>query len=220
MENLIKNIVAELLWETQAIKISVDEPFKLVSGNYSPIYINCRSLISNPVAMDLITASIHWWCVHHKIDFDVLAGGETAGIPFTAYVAQKLSKPMVYVRKKPKGHGMDSSVEGSLEKGQKVLLIEDLITDGGSKESFISGLRNDGAVVTDCMVIFDREQGGEAFLKDLGVNLHALCTMSSAIQSGIDTKIISDKHEIEIQEYISNPKKWHSSKGIDFIESK
>lgn len=205
MENIIKNMVAQLLWKTQAVKISVDEPFKLVSGNYSPIYINCRSLISSPVAMDLISAAVHWWCDNFKIKTDVIAGGETAGIPFAAYVAQKLSKPMVYVRKQPKGHGLGSSVEGSIQKGQKVLLIEDLITDGGSKENFIAGLRNDGAEVTDCMVIFDREQGGEAFLKNLGVTLHALCTMSSVIQAGLDKKIISNEDKEEIQEYLSTP---------------
>jgi len=132
MENLIKNIITRLLLETQAAKISVDKPFQLVSGNYSPIYINCRILISNAAAMDLITACIHWLYVGYNINADIIAGGETAGIPFASFVAQRLSKPMIYVRKKPKGYGMGSSVEGSIEKGQRVLLVEDLITDGGS----------------------------------------------------------------------------------------
>lgn len=218
MENLITNIVAKLLWETQAVKISVATPFRLVSGNYSPIYINCRSLISNPVAMDLISAAIHWWYVNHKIEADVVAGGETAGIPFAAYVAQRLAKPMVYVRKKSKGYGLGSSVEGSLTKGQRVLLVEDLITDGGSKEAFILGLRNSGAVVKDCIVVFDREQGGRDFLKNLGVTLHTLCTMGNAIQAGIQAKIISSSQKKEIYDYIRNPKRWHDKRGITFKE--
>lgn len=216
MKNLIKNIVARVLWETQAVKISVDKPFLLVSGNYSPIYINCRGLISNPVAIDLISAFIHWWCVNHNIDVDIIAGGETAGIPFAAFVAQRLSKPMVYVRKKPKGHGMGSSVEGSVDKGQRVLLIEDLITDGGSKEGFILGLRDAGATVEHCIVVFDRQQGGEDFLKELGVNLHALCTMDVVLKSIIESGSISEDQEKEIQQYLIDQESWHKKRGLEY----
>lgn len=210
MEELIKNVMAQLLWETQAVKVSVNKPFKLVSGNYSPIYINCRSLISNPVAMDLIAAAIHWWYVNHKIEADVIAGGETAGIPFAAYVAQRLAKPMVYVRKQPKGHGLGSAVEGSLQKGQRVLLVEDLITDGGSKEIFILGLRNAGAIVKDCLVVFDREQGGKNYLKKLDVNLHALCTIKELLSFGIKLGLLNKKNLLQVQKYIKDPEKWNA----------
>lgn len=216
MDELIKNIVAQLLWETKAIKISVDKPFKLVSGNYSPIYINCRSLISNPVAMDLIASAIHWWYVNHKIDADVIAGGETAGIPFAAYVAQRLAKPMVYVRKQPKGHGLGSAVEGSIRKGQRVLLVEDLITDGGSKEVFINGLRNAGALVKDCIVVFDREQGGEKFLKKMGVSLHSLCTMHIVLKSIWASGSINRDDYKEIQQYLNNPLLWHKRRDLEY----
>lgn len=217
MEDLIKNIIANLLWETKAVKISVEQPFKLVSGNYSPIYINCRSLISNPVAMDLICAAIHWWYVDKKVKADVIAGGETAGIPFAAYVAQRLAKPMVYVRKQPKGHGMGSAVEGTIDKGQRILLVEDLITDGGSKESFILGLRNAGAVVTDCLVVFDREQGGKNFLEKMGVKLHALCTMAIIMKSLSQVGVISMGQKKELQLYLKNPELWHKRKNLKFI---
>lgn len=214
MENLIKDIVARLLWETQAVRISTEEPFKLVSGNYSPIYINCRNLISNEVAMDLITASIHWWSVNHNLAVDVIAGGETAGIPFAAFVAQRLSKPMVYVRKRPKGYGMSSPVEGLIEKGQRVLLVEDLITDGGSKEGFILGLRDAGAIVEHCMVVFDRQQGGADFLKGLGVTLHALCTMNVVLKIMIESGLMSEAQEREIQEYLLDQEVWHKKRGL------
>ena len=216
MENLIKNIVAKILWDTQAVKISVEKPFQLASGNFSPIYINCRSLISNPVAMDLITSSIHWWMDNYKIEADIIAGGETAGIPFASYVAQRLSKPMVYVRKQPKGYGMGSAVEGNIKKGQRVLLVEDLITDGGSKESFISGLRAAGSVVEHCMVIFDREQGGVEFLNKMGVTLYSLCSLESAILYGMQTELMNTDSRTEINNYFSDPPKWHLSKGLAF----
>lgn len=219
MEELIKKLVANLLWETQAVKINVEEPFKLASSNFSPIYINCRSLISHPVAMDLISAAIHWWYVNHKIEADVIAGGETAGIPFAAYVAQRLAKPMVYVRKQPKGYGMGSSVEGSINKGQRVLLVEDLITDGGSKESFVLGLRNAGATVDNCIVIFDRQQGGREFLKKLSVNLHCLCSMDSIILSLTESKAIGDDESAEVQKYLEAPKDWHIKRGLPFVEA-
>lgn len=219
MENLIKDIVAKLLLETQAVKISIEKPFKLVSGNYSPIYINCRNLISNEVAMDLITASIHWWYVNHSLAVDIIAGGETAGIPFAAFVAQRLSKPMVYVRKKPKGYGTSSSVEGSIEMGQRVLLVEDLITDGGSKEGFILGLRDAGAIVEHCVVVFDRQQGGADFLKALGVTLHALCTMDMVLKSIVETGLIAEVQEKEIQQYLTDQEIWHKKRGLEYKNS-
>ena len=219
MENLIKNIITRLLLETQAAKISVDKPFQLVSGNYSPIYINCRILISNAAAMDLITACIHWLYVGYNINADIIAGGETAGIPFASFVAQRLSKPMVYVRKKTKGHGMGSSVEGSIEKGQRVLLVEDLITDGGSKEGFILGLREAGATIEHCVVVFDRQQGGADFLKDLGVTLHALCTMNVVLKIMIESGLMSEAQEREIQEYLLDQEVWHKKRGLEYKNS-
>lgn len=216
MEDLIKNVIARILWETQAVKISVDKPFQLVSGNYSPIYINCRTLISNTAAIDLITACIHWWYLNHKINVDVIAGGETAGIPYAAFVAQRLSKPMVYVRKKPKGYGMGPLVEGSIDKGQRVLLVEDLITDGGSKEGFILGLRDAGATVEHCMVVFDRQQGGGDFLKGLGVTLHALCTMDAVLKNITESGLISEGQEKEIQQYLMDQELWHKKRGLNY----
>ena len=216
MEDLIKKIVATLLWETQAVKISVDKPFQLASCNFSPIYINCRSLISHPVAMDLICAAIHWCYVYKKLKADVIAGGETAGIPFAAYVAQRLSKPMVYVRKQPKGYGLGSSVEGSLAEGQRVFLVEDLITDGGSKEAFILGLRNAGAVVEHCLAVFDREQGGKAFLSNMGVTLHGLCNLKLAIEVGVKSQKISETSKQEVDNYLRDQKEWHAMRGLEW----
>lgn len=214
MEDNIKAIVAKLLLETQAFKVSVDKPFKLASGNYSPIYVNCRSLISKPTAMDIISAFIHWWCIDHKLYIDVIAGGETAGIPFAAFVAQKLSKPMIYVRKKQKNYGTGSLLEGSIKKGDRVLLVEDLITDGGSKKGFIDGLREAGAIIENCVVIFDREQGGEDYLGEMGVALHALCTMDVVLKNIKESGLISDAHEKEVQQYLTDPKSWHNQRGF------
>ncbi|MBF0456381.1 MAG: orotate phosphoribosyltransferase [Nitrospirae bacterium] len=216
MEQLIRGMMARLLWETGAVKVSVERPFQLASGNFSPFYINCRALISNAAAMDIITAVSHYMCTAKGLKFDVVAGGETAGIPFASYIAGRLSKPMVYIRKKPKGYGMGSLVEGVLREGDRVLLVEDLITDGGSKEGFINAIRSAKADISDTLVVFDREQGGKEFLKRLDVELHPLCTLKSAIADWSKMELIPDDTKKEIEAYLLNPPVWHEKRGIGF----
>ena len=213
----IEQITALLLLEFGAVKINVEEPFKLVSGNYSPIYINCRLLISHAQFMDLFCSFAHWLITSEDIRVDLIAGGETAGIPFSAYLAQRLGYPMVYVRKRPKDHGISSLIEGSVNEGQRVLLVEDLITDGLSKKGFIDGLRDQGVVVEDCLVVFDREQGGFDFLQTMGVTLYALCNMQSALSVGSSAGVISTADEKDVQAYLEDPKKWHKQQGFEFI---
>jgi orotate phosphoribosyltransferase len=216
MQDLIRNVIAQLLWQTYAVQVSLQTPFKLVSGSYSPIYINCRALISDSAAMDLITASIHWWCANRGIEADVIAGGETAGIPFAAYVAERLAKPLVYVRKQSKDHGLGSAVEGALSAGQRVLLVEDLITDGASKYNFVAGLRGTGAIVEDCLVVFDRLQGGSAFLHEMGVRLHSLCDMKVTLDYGDASGMISSDDREEVETYLRDPAIWHKIKGFEW----
>ncbi|NJL29343.1 MAG: hypothetical protein HC897_16380, partial [Thermoanaerobaculia bacterium] len=103
-----------------------------------------------------------------------IAGGETAGIPFASYLAAALGLPLVYVRKKPKDYGIASRVEGRLERGARVVLVEDLITDGGSKLGFLDALAEVGGEVGHAVVLFDREQGGREMLAERGVALHAV----------------------------------------------
>ena len=110
--------------------------------------------------------------------FDTVVGGETAGIPFAAWMADKLMLPMQYVRKKPKGFGRNAQIEGHLEPGQRVLLVEDLTTDGGSKVNFCNALRAAGATVEHIFVIFfyGIYPNSEKFLRELNIKLHHLCT--------------------------------------------
>src|SRR5258707_9159213 len=134
---------ARVLPETEAIHCRPDNPYIFTSGRASPIYIDCRKIISYPEArakimqhaLKSIERKIGW----SKID--VVAGGETAGIPFSAFIAQTAKKPMIYVRKQPKGFGRGAQIEGEFKPGQRVLLVEDLATDGGSKVNFIEALR-------------------------------------------------------------------------------
>lgn len=212
----IKQTTALLLWQFGAIKINVNDPFKLVSGNYSPIYINCRLLISHTQFMDLFCSFAHWLISSENIQIDLIAGGETAGIPFSAYIAHRLGCPMAYVRKRSKEYGISSLVEGEINEGQRVLLVEDLITDGLSKKGFIDGLRDQGAIVKDCLVVFDRLQGGSDFLQNIGVTLHSLCNMQTSLSIGSSSGMISSSDETDVQSYLRDPKKWHEKRGFEF----
>jgi orotate phosphoribosyltransferase len=207
-----------MLWELDAIKIRQDPPFELASGNFSPIYVNCRRAISDTAVMDFVAASFHWVMRSDDIEADVLAGGETAGIPFASFLASRLCRPMVYVRKRPKGHGTESLVEGGDVGGRTVLLVEDLITDAGSKLDFISGLRDQRALVTDCLVLFDREQGGAETLSAHGVTLHSVTSLSVALRTAVGAGIVSQDDLASVQSYLADPKGWHVARGLPFKE--
>src|SRR5580704_14172745 len=138
---------ARILLETEAVLFQPDNPFTFTSGRLSPVYVDCRRLISFPRArrklMDMGAALIE-----RRVGFeslDVIAGGETAGIPFAAWIADRLALPMQYVRKKPKGFGRNARIEGHVTEGARTLLVEDLASEGSSKANFIVALREAGA---------------------------------------------------------------------------
>ena len=185
---------ARLLLEIEAIHCRPDNPYIFTSGRASPVYIDCRKLISFPEArakimshaLKMIDKTIGW----NKID--VVAGGETAGIPFAAFLAALAKKPMIYVRKQPKGFGRMAQIEGDLKPGKRVLLVEDLATDGGSKLVFIEALKKAEAKVTDCFVIFHYgifPQSVE-MLAAGGVKLHALATWWDALEAAAEAQVL------------------------------
>jgi orotate phosphoribosyltransferase len=178
---------ARLLLDIEAIHCRPENPYIFTSGRASPVYIDCRKLISFPVArakimshaLKAIDRDIGW----NKID--VVAGGETAGIPFAAFLAALAKKPMIYVRKQPKGFGRMAQIEGDLKPGKRVLLVEDLATDGGSKLVFIEALKKAEAKVSDCFVIFHYGIFPQSIemLAAGGVKLHALATWWDALEA-------------------------------------
>lgn len=214
----VRRIVALQLWQLGVFKVNLTEPFQLVSGNYSPIYVNCRQLISSPAFVDLFSAAARIICDYHNITFDVVAGGETAGIPFAAFLANSFGKPMIYVRKAAKEHGIASRIEGALQPGADVLLVEDLITDAGSKLSFIEAIREVQATVHDVLVVFDRLQGGKEALAQENIQLHAITDMNIALEAGHTAKQISSADLVSIQRYLHEPREWHAERGLMFRE--
>jgi orotate phosphoribosyltransferase len=216
MRELMTKMVSLILWELGAIRISLDKPFKLTSGNYSPIYINCRRVISDAATMDLVAAFSHWIFQDEGIHFSMVAGGETAGIPFASFLAHRLAKPMVYVRKGAKGHGTEGLVEGFIKTGAKILLVEDLITDGQSKLSFIEPLRNEGATVQDCLVLFDRLQGGASVLEREGVRLISITDIDQSLSFAEASELVAPSAIAEVKAYLESPSLWHEARGLTY----
>src|SRR5438132_6219933 len=149
--------VAQILLQTEAIQVYKEKPFVFVSGRISPVYIDCRKILSFPEEREYIVIQLAKKAetAIGLANIDVVAGGETAGIPYASFVSHLIKKPMIYIRKQPKGYGGSKQIEGILESGKRVLLVEDLITDGLSKLRVNIGIRGAGAKMTHCLCVFD-----------------------------------------------------------------
>jgi orotate phosphoribosyltransferase len=212
----LRRRAARALWAARAVRVDLAEPFELASGNRSPIYVNCRLLISDPAFMRLYTRAARAILAAAQVAVDAVAGGETAGIPYAAYLACRQRLPLLYVRKKAKGYGVASRVEGRLEPGWRVLLVEDLVTDGGSKLGFVEALRAAGATVEDALVLFDRQQGGAGVLAAHGVRLHAVTDLATALAAGGAVAGLSPAARAEIDRYLDDPAAWHAARGFAY----
>lgn len=216
-KQLIAELSAKMLLEIGAINFRPNDPYILTSGKASPVYIDCRKIISFPrvrsTLMDFGASTIMRDIGFESID--AVAGGETAGIPFAAWLAERLSLPMQYVRKKPKGFGRDAQIEGHLEEGSKVLLVEDLTTDGGSKITFCDALRKAGAEVTDTFVIFfyDIFPDTRKNLAEAGINLHALTTWWDVLKVCKESNQMDSQAIAEIESFLNSPVEWSLSHG-------
>ena len=216
-KKIIATLSAKMLLEIGAINFRPDDPFILTSGKASPVYIDCRKIISFPRVRSALMdfgASI----ILRDIGFesiDAIAGGETAGIPFAAWLSERLSLPMQYVRKKPKGFGRDAQIEGLITQGSKVLLVEDLATDGGSKIVFCDALRKAGAEVSDTFVLFfyDIFPDTRKVLSENGVNLHYLATWWDVLAVCKETNYIDVASIVKIEEFLNSPDEWSRSNG-------
>ena len=146
--------------------------------------------------------------------FDNIAGGETAGIPFAAMVAERMALPMTYVRKKPKGYGRNARIEGAMTEGERVLLVEDLTTDGGSKLSFVDAIRETGASCGHTAVIFYYGifPETEKTLGDHGVKLHHLCTWWDVLAEARASKAFDDETLKEVEAFLTSPRPWQEAR--------
>lgn len=205
-------ITSRILLETKAVLLRPDQPFTFTSGRVSPVYVDCRRLISFPRAraklMDLAVDTITRGMGFEGLD--AVAGGETAGIPFAAWIAERLSLPMLYVRKKAKGFGSNAQIEGEMAEGARVLLVEDLASEGTSKLNFVNAIRQAGGVIGHTFVIFHYGIFPQsiASLKAEGVELHALATFWDVLRVAQGLGYFTPEQYAAVRSYLENPDGW------------
>jgi orotate phosphoribosyltransferase len=213
----IAELTARMYLDTGAVRFMTDKPFIFTSGWASPVYNDSRWLISFPdvraTLMQLMVAGIDREIGRDQID--AIAGGETAGIPFAAWVADRLHLPMQYVRKKPKGFGRGAQIEGQLLPGQRVLLVEDLATDGRSKVNFVKAIRDAEGKCDHCFVLFfyDIYKDSRRILGDLGVKLHALTTWWDVLRVAKASGKFDPKMLTEVEAFMNDPAGWSKAHG-------
>ncbi len=213
----IARLTARALLEVGAVHFNAAEPYTHASGRKAPTYIDCRKLISYPrirsTLMDFLAVTIMRDAGFEA--FDTVAGGETAGIPFAALVAERLALPMTYVRKKPKGYGRNARIEGVMTPGMRVLLIEDLATDGGSKLSFAEAIRDTGATCAHAAVIFSYGifPRMTADLAARGLALHHLCTWAEVLAEARATQAFDPATLSEVEAYFADPLAWSAARA-------
>ncbi|AGA64642.1 Orotate phosphoribosyltransferase [Liberibacter crescens BT-1] len=214
---IITELMAKMLFEVQAVNFSPDKPYKLSSGIMSPVYIDCRKLISFvrirsaiiDFAVTTILRNAGFECI------DIIAGGETAGIPFAAFLAERLRLPMIYVRKNPKIHGSKEKIEGYMPKGARVLVIEDLTTLGGSMFNFINTIRDAGGIVEHGLSLFFYGifPNVEACFKEKDIKLHYLITWNDIFKVAQKLKIFDKQTLYQTENFINNPMQWSAHNG-------
>jgi orotate phosphoribosyltransferase len=208
---------ARMLLEIQAIHFNAEKPFIFTSGWASPVYTDCRKIISYPRLrsglMDFAANTILSEIGYETID--IIAGGETAGIPFAAWIADKLGLPMQYVRKKAKGFGRNAQIEGDVAEGARTLLVEDLATDGRSKVNFCEALRNAGAIVDHCFVVFyyDIFPASREVMADLNVSLHHLATWWDVLEAAKESGHFDPGVLREVESFLNKPAEWSAAHG-------
>ncbi|MEQ8321750.1 MAG: orotate phosphoribosyltransferase [Rhodospirillales bacterium] len=208
---------ARLLLDIKAVNFRPQEPYMLTAGWASPVYIDCRWVISFldarrriiDMGAEMLSENTDMTSV------DMLAGGETAGIPYSSWLSEKLSKPMLYVRKKPKGFGRNAQIEGSMAEGAKVILVEDLATDGGSKINFVEALRGAGAVVEDIFVVFfyGAFPGADETFENMGVKLHYLATWQDVLEEATRGGDFPQETLDGVRAFLDDPIGWSAAHG-------
>ena len=208
---------ARILLEIKAVNFRPEEPYTFTSGWKSPVYIDCRRIIYFPRARakicELAVEKIGRHIGYESIE--AVAGGETAGIPFAAWIADRMAAPMAYVRKKPKGFGRNALIEGDVTEGKNTLLVEDLTTDGGSKIQFARALRDAGAICNHTLGVFFYGvlPGSFEMLKAMDVTLHHLATWWDVLEACKDRPYFSADALSEVRRFLDNPVAWSAANG-------
>ena len=201
--------ISEILLKVSAVMLRTKPPFRWTSGILSPIYTDNRILMSYPRERDFIVNSFIKLIKKNKIKFDGFAGTATAGIPWAAWLSQKLKKPMIYVRSEAKEHGKENLVEGRIEEGKTYIVVEDLISTGSSSINTINAVRGKNGVVECCIAIFTYElEKAKVNFESANVKLLTLTDFTSFVKTALKEKYISKEQLNHIMDWKKHPEGW------------
>jgi orotate phosphoribosyltransferase len=208
--------IASLLLNEKAVSLEPSKPFRYASGILSPIYCDNRILLTSPDSRKEITDSFINIIKKNDLQFDVICGVATAGIVWGALIAEKLGSKFIYVRSEKKDHGKQSAIEGKLENGQRILVIEDLVSTGGSSIKAIENIREAGGIVNDCLAIFSygMQKAEQSFLENK-CNLITITNLTELLDYAVDSANISEKQKDIILEWIKEPATWGKTHGFE-----
>jgi orotate phosphoribosyltransferase len=206
---LMKHTIAERLLEINAVSLKPHAPFKWTSGLSSPIYCDNRLTLSYPAVRREIALGLQGLILRNFADAQVIAGTATAGIPHAAWVSDILGLPMCYVRSKAKGHGKGNQIEGKVQAGQKVVVIEDLISTGGSVITAVQALRESGCEVLGVVSIFTYglEKGKEMFARE-EIKSVSLTDFAALVEVAIEKGYISENDQESLLSWSRDPVEW------------
>ncbi len=201
--------IALSLVQIGAVKFTPNNPIKFKSGILSPVYVDNRIIPYHPSVWEKVIAQFVHIATQICTPFDIVAGIATGGIPHSAVIGYQLKKPAVYVRKEEKEHGLKNRVEGGDVSHKTVLLVEDMITTGGSSLSGVSALRDSGAVVNECIAIvsYDFPEAKQAFLS-ANMHLHTLTTFPIILSEAREASLVDDQTAQIVTTWLANPHEW------------
>lgn len=204
--------VARILLEIGAVRFSPQKPFTWASGIRSPVYTDNRLLLGYPAHRKIVADLLGQ--IARGLSADAVAGIPTAGVPWASFVAHGLNKPLLLVRKDAKDHGLGKKIEGKLEANQVVLLVEDLVSTGGSSLSGIEAIRAEGGRVLDCACIFsyDTKKAREAF-GNAGVRLHPLAVVDDLLAQAEQSGLLTPADKPAIESFFEDPEHWGQKQG-------
>jgi orotate phosphoribosyltransferase len=208
--------VAEALIEVKGVGFKPNAPITFKSGMKSPVYCDNRTFPFWPEQWAKVIRGFEKLIADDRIEFDVIGGIEAAGIPHSAALGFAMAKPSIFIRKETKDHGMKRRVEGGDVLGKRVVLLEDLVTTGGSSLSGVEALRAEGAIVTDCLAIisYNFPEAAERF-EAAGVKLHALTTFDVVLDIALSRSMIDEAGAASVRQWLSDPHGWAKRVGLD-----
>ncbi len=206
---IIEKLTAEKLLKVKAVKLQPNNPFTWASGWKSPIYCDNRKLLSYPEVRDFLKIQFSRLILEKYPQTEVIAGVATGAIAVGALVADLLNLPFVYIRSAAKGHGLENLIEGDLKPNQKVVVIEDLVSTGGSSLKAVEAIRKNGSEVLSMMAIFTYGfPVAEESMKQADVNLITLCNYEAVLQEALAINYIKEPELVTLQEWRKDPEAW------------